>query len=359
MTDTTDVNSKKQAAQPLVSVLVACYNVSKFISKGFSNLLRQTYSNYELIIVDDCSTDDTLAQLKEWEQKDARIRVYHHCHNQGLGGARNIGLKYANGKYIYFADIDDEVAPQLLSFCTEKMEMTSVDMMMFGFEVVDVANDTSDSVIPKEQLLNSNYDIRDIYVEQILLSKYGSGFVWSKFYRKSFLDRAGIKFGTQKIQQDEVFNLKIFAALDSLYISPEIFYRYYIYSSGNNRSRFIADRFDIVLDVRNAFETLLSKWSITDSAAISYLDRRLYGGLLTYLTYDLNHKYCTMSHHEKRIKFLEATHNAKAHTAAINCMKTQANCFDKLTCLSVVKSNYALFRLSVTLKKTIKSILRR
>ncbi|MGM9845182.1 MAG: glycosyltransferase family 2 protein [Muribaculaceae bacterium] len=346
-------------SQPLVSILVACYNVSRFIDKGISNLLKQTYTNFELIIVDDCSTDDSSALLKVWEHKDDRISVYHHSHNRGLGGARNTGLKYANGKYIYFADIDDDVNPELLSFCTDMMETTSTDMMMFGFDVVDVANNTSDYVAPNERLIHSNSDIQNIYVNDIMLAKYGSGFVWSKFYRKSFLDSSGIKFGTQKIQQDEVFNLKILAALNSLYISPKRLYRYYIYSTGNNRSRFIPDRFDITLDVRNAFENLLSKWNITDAAAISYLDRRLYVGLLTYLDYDLNHNDCKLSYREKRMAFLKATRHPKAHTAAINCMGGCANCFDKLTCLSVVKSNYHLFRISIALKKTIKTILRR
>ena len=80
-----------------------------------------------------------------------------------------------------------------------------------------------------------------------------NGFPWNKFYRKSFLNKYGIKYENQRIQQDEVFNLKVYKRLEKAFISSEILYTYYIYSNGNTRSRFIYDRFDIYKSVRQHF----------------------------------------------------------------------------------------------------------
>lgn len=89
----------------MVSIIVPVYNVSAFIDATIHSVLNQTYPDWELILVEDCSTDDTLSRMQEY--KDPRIRIIRQSHNQGAAKARNAGLREAIGRYIAFLDADD------------------------------------------------------------------------------------------------------------------------------------------------------------------------------------------------------------------------------------------------------------
>ena len=88
------------------SIIVAIYNIQAYIDDCVNSIISQSYGNFELLLVNDGSTDGSLALLKEWALKDARIKVIDKL-NGGLSSARNEGLKYASGDYILFVDGDD------------------------------------------------------------------------------------------------------------------------------------------------------------------------------------------------------------------------------------------------------------
>jgi teichuronic acid biosynthesis glycosyltransferase TuaG len=98
--------------QDLVSVIMPTYNASAYLALSIDSILHQTYSNFELIITDDCSTDEeTLKILANYEARDKRIQVFHLTRNQGAGIARNNSISHANGQFIAFCDSDDLWAP--------------------------------------------------------------------------------------------------------------------------------------------------------------------------------------------------------------------------------------------------------
>lgn len=100
---------------PLVTVVTPSYNSSKFIEKTIQSILNQTYKNWELLIVDDCSTDDSYAVVKNYADKDKRIHLIKLEQNSGAAVARNTGIKAANGRFIAFLDSDDTWLPEKLS----------------------------------------------------------------------------------------------------------------------------------------------------------------------------------------------------------------------------------------------------
>lgn len=116
---------------PKVSMIVPVYKVEAYLHECIDSVLNQTYADYELILVDDGSPDRCGEICEEYARKDCRIRVIHK-ENGGLSSARNAGLDVARGKYIYFLDSDDTIAPQLLSAVVEKMDM-GMDMVVFQF----------------------------------------------------------------------------------------------------------------------------------------------------------------------------------------------------------------------------------
>ena len=290
---------------PLVSILVSCYNVEQFIESFFINIAEQIYQNYELIIVNDGSTDNTLNLLNHFSGKFNNIKIISHAHNMGLGAGRNTGLKNASGKYVYFCDVDDYIKPNLLQDCVAYMESGGYDFLVFGFDVKYPGSKINNETVRfKHMQLNSRKEIRDHYVDNLLLSRHGNGFVWNKFYRRTFIENNRLRFGTQKIQQDEVFNIKAILAASNLVLLPDTLYVYNIFTSGNNRSRYIPERFEIFIDIRNNFEFLLKKWDLKDERVEDFINRRFWGNIMNCLQYDLLHKDCRLTYKDKRHRFI-------------------------------------------------------
>ena len=146
-----------------VSVIVPIYNVKKYINRGIENLLAQTYENFEIILVDDGSTDGSLEICTEWASKDDRILTLHQK-NQGSGSARNSGIEAARGKYIYFFDVDDEIDENLLSYNVEVIEQQKVDMIIFGYTNVEQKYNSETVVSFPEIKINSNDDLKRMWI---------------------------------------------------------------------------------------------------------------------------------------------------------------------------------------------------
>lgn len=98
----------------LVSIITPSYNSSRFIAQTIESILSQTYTNWELLITDDCSVDDTREIVERYQQKDPRIKFFQLKENSGAGVARNYSIKMANGRYIAFCDSDDRWYPDKL-----------------------------------------------------------------------------------------------------------------------------------------------------------------------------------------------------------------------------------------------------
>ena len=119
--------------KPLISVIVPVYNVEKYLPMCLNSILAQTFKDFEVVCVDDGSTDNGLAILQEYAQKDKRIKVIHQ-ENQGLVGARNSGVRVARGEYLYFVDSDDRIHPQLLEICLDLSQKEKADWVCFQME---------------------------------------------------------------------------------------------------------------------------------------------------------------------------------------------------------------------------------
>ncbi len=108
----------------LVSIITPSYNSAKFIGKTIDSFISQTYKNWEMIIIDDCSTDSSAEFIKTYEEKDSRIKLVQLKENSGAAVARNIGIQLAQGRFIAFLDSDDSWLP-------EKLER-QIDFMLFN-----------------------------------------------------------------------------------------------------------------------------------------------------------------------------------------------------------------------------------
>lgn len=281
----------------MVSVIIPIYNVCNFIEHGIQQILAQNYVDFEIILVNDGSTDCSYEKCLQMSQLDKRISVFHQ-ENKGAGSARNLGIENAKGEYIYFFDIDDKIVPNLLEYNVHIMEKYDVEMVVFGYKNIETTYPKEAEVSFPSKLLIGNESLKKVYVDEFILKV--NGFPWNKFYRKSFLDKYKLRYENQRIQQDEVFNMMCYQHINRMYLSSECLYTYYIYDKGNTRSRFIPDRFDIYKSVRQHFEQMKSYWNLTDNRFDDYLKKRFYNGVLQCMQFNLLHPDCPWIKEQKK-----------------------------------------------------------
>lgn len=169
----------------MISIIVPVYNTPKdYIQKCISSLLTQTYSSYEILLVDDGSNEDVADYCDELSHRDLRIRVYHQK-NRGVSSARNLGLEVAEGEYIAFVDADDWVKPDYIEKLLSAIEMNA-EMAICNI-CYDYGED-SNSDLTGSNLKKVEYNKSEVYKE-LLYSKEIGGFLCNKLFKKKFITK--------------------------------------------------------------------------------------------------------------------------------------------------------------------------
>lgn len=162
---------------PVLSIIVPVYNMEKYLKKCVESILNQVFTEYELILVDDGSTDSSSVICDEFKKADSRIRVIHQ-QNLGASMARLNGIKESSGKYIGFVDSDDWIEPEMYSSMMEKILDTDADMVISGYIMDDLKN--SRIVHP---VLNGN--ISDMFIHNLsIMSAY-----WNKIIKRNLISQ--------------------------------------------------------------------------------------------------------------------------------------------------------------------------
>lgn len=139
-----------QHATPLVSVIMPAYNAAPFIGEAISSVIAQTVTDWELIVVDDCSQDETCQVVSAFMQEDPRIRLVHNESNMGVAKTRNRGMDLCKGQYVALLDSDDYWKPQLLEKMLARAKETGADIIYCSYELVDEQGEKvcNDFIVP-------------------------------------------------------------------------------------------------------------------------------------------------------------------------------------------------------------------
>ena len=184
----------------MISIIVPVYKVEKYIRKCIESILNQTYKDFELILVDDGSPDDSGAICDEYAEQDSRIKVLHQ-RNAGQASARNAGLAVAKGEYISFVDSDDTVEPYMLEVLKEMFTTFGCDIAMCGHRLVQENEDFVSSV--------TEYQPELLDIESLWNEIFGNlnNAVWNKLFKRELLD--DIRFPLDLHHgEDLIFNLE-------------------------------------------------------------------------------------------------------------------------------------------------------
>lgn len=221
-------------SNPAISVIVPTYNVEKYVEQCIDSLLNQTFSDIEVIIIDDCSTDGSLKLVTDKYGDIANVFICHNNINLGLGMTRNRGMKMAHGKYVYFLDSDDVLLPNGLERLYILAEQNQADVMHINewYEPRDEFFDLRKKVpakVMRDALFQPDLQRFPLDVEQRINKIYGTQrhavMVWLNLYRREFLEKNSLEFPAI-IHEDNAFALACYASTDRIYSISGAFYLY-------------------------------------------------------------------------------------------------------------------------------------
>jgi glycosyltransferase involved in cell wall biosynthesis len=189
---------------PSISVIVPCYNAAPFLQRSLGSLVRQTFSDFEIIAIDDGSTDDTPQVLQSWAEQDARLRVVRQ-ENMGLYLARLTGIRHAHAAWITFMDADDEVETHHLESLWGKVD-GHTGVVVGGIVAVDSSGRATLRTPPFTALTMQQA------AQQLLVGHHRSvlGYCWNKLYRRELLQEGWLMRPRLSYLEDQVFNLRVF-----------------------------------------------------------------------------------------------------------------------------------------------------
>ena len=237
--------------EPLISIIVPIYNVSKYLDRCMDTLLNQTIKNIEIIMVDDGSPDDCGIKCDAYAEKDKRVVVIHK-QNAGLGMARNSGLEIARGKYVGFVDSDDFVELNMYKDMYDTLKKNESDTCYCRY--YDVSFDGTKH-IAKEFYKKSLYKGEE--VKEILLGMVGSKneeagdvelgmSVWKGLYSMELIKKYNLLFPSEReyISEDIVFHMEYLKYAKCVSIVPKCYYNYC--DNGNSLTKsYKANRFEM------------------------------------------------------------------------------------------------------------------
>ena len=223
----------------MISIIIPVYNVEKYLERCVESVFAQTYSAYELILVDDGSTDGSGKICDRLAKRDDRVRVIHK-ENGGLSSARNTGLKMSRGEYITFIDSDDVVHPCYLECLLKAGKHADISMgklERFSGETVSFADIDKNE---KPDLKTGQETLGCFFEQKAEVANYVSA--CCKLYKRELFD--GIVFPEGRLFEDEFTTYRLYYKADKVAVSQNILYYYYVNDTGITRNLTLLKRCD-------------------------------------------------------------------------------------------------------------------
>lgn len=206
----------------MISVIVPIYNMERYLNRCIESIVMQTYKELDIILIDDGSTDKSGMICDQWKDRDDRIKVFHK-QNGGLSDARNTGIKYAEGDYLYFVDSDDYLESNMLENLIDALIQNNAEIAVCNF-VYEYEN--ADKCTLCDYQINDNMLMTG---REFMLYSYGAKctfgvVVWNKLFQKSLFQN--ISFPKGKVHEDEFVFHKLMYARKRICCIPFIGYHY-------------------------------------------------------------------------------------------------------------------------------------
>ncbi len=287
--------------KPFISVVMPVYNVEKHLEKAAGSFLSQTFADFELILVDDCSPDGSGAICDRLAESDSRVRVLHLPQNGGLSNARNSGMDIAEGRYLCFADSDDYVEPNLLETLRRALERHPVQLIVFGIQE-DYYNDqdqlSSTEVVRYPETLCRTAE--EVHAHMVHLEEHTLyGYAYNKLYDLEQLRASGVRFQTITLIEDILFNVAYCQQISSMMVLDFTPYHYGKRLDNSLTSKFLPDYFALVSQRVQAVFDQYGSWNACNDEV-----RRILGNIYVRYIFSALQRNCdpraNMSHADRK-----------------------------------------------------------
>ncbi len=213
-------------SKPLISIIVPFYNVDRYIEKCICSILRQTYENLELILVNDASTDNSLDICRKYARKDKRMRIIEQPENSGVDKARFRGLETVTGEYIMFVDSDDYLPLNAVSILYQEIFSSGADIVEGGMcRVLDGLGLIKKKRVCERLEIEQPVLFRDYFISFFGINKLGVN-LCGKLYKKGLFDKATLKPSGMKMGEDLLVNMYLFPFVSKYVVTNHCVYYY-------------------------------------------------------------------------------------------------------------------------------------
>ena len=310
------IRSSKISFAPKVSVIIPIYNVEKYLMACLDSIVNQTLKEIEIICVNDGSTDNSLSLLQEYSKSENRIMIINQ-RNRGLSEARNTGVKFSNGEFIYFIDSDDSLKLNALFELYEYCKKNDLDIISFQSKRFKKDKETNNQEINKnlnnQSLLNnSNFTLNPknimkgkfLYVK-LRKSKNFSPVVWRIFLRKEFYINSQLSFYPGILHEDISFTLTAFLLANRTTSINKKYYNYRIHEESITSKK---------INLKNLYGYFITSYKMEEIINNLKLEKNVKKTIFVYKKYAMKFvKKCMkkISSKEKKILYLKLTKSQK------------------------------------------------
>ncbi len=264
-----EINTQEQIK---VSVIIPIYNAHDYLRVALDSIVSQDFSEMEIICVDDGSTDRSLDIIKEYKERDARVRIITE-NNAGPATARNKGLARARGKYVIFLDADDFYEPDLVSALYTLSEHAELDVAVADFDLYNTKHQRFEHNVESDHfdlLTEGRVVSKNVYPDYIL--QCATGYVWNKMFRRDFLYENKLSFNTSlKVFEDVHFVMAAIATASAIAKVGKILVHHRIYS-GQTRPKMFKKHYTDVPVVYEEIKKFLMQKGIYAPISSSFMN---------------------------------------------------------------------------------------
>lgn len=259
------------SSDPFFTVIMPVYGTEEFIAEAIESILAQTFTDWELILVDDATPDNAIGIAQRYAESDKRLRIVHHETNKGVSESRNTGIQASRGKYIWFADSDDFFDDDLLQCVYDEVSATHADVVFFGL-IEEYFDEEQNHLYDNEVKMEAYRDTGDSWHRKIIEYERDTHFGYSctKAYLAEIIKRNGLSFEPIRLAEDVIFNVGLFPKVNSIAVLDNAPYHYRKIdgkSATNANSYSAREYYDLHARRISAIRDMLIDWDVFDDRA--------------------------------------------------------------------------------------------
>ena len=295
-----------------ISIIMPVYNVEQYVGKAIESILNQTFTDYELLIVDDGTKDRSGEICDEYAAKEARIQVIHK-ENGGAPSARNTAIDIARGTYVYFMDSDDWAEKTMLQDMYDMAEQHNAQLVVCGYYIDTYYGDKhiTEKICVDDRVFDNAQSFREEsyrYFDRNMLYT-----PWNKLYRLDYMNEHGLRFPST-LWDDFPFNISYMKQVERVVVSTKAYYHFIRARADSETAAYRADMYEKREEEHGWMLDLYREWGVDNAPTKEMIARRYIERMVGCIANVTSSK-CTLTKKERRAAIRTMLHNPRVDEA--------------------------------------------